>query len=81
MKKILAITCPNQEYMYKIRSAHAVTANQTSIICNALNRSGYKLAPGEIWRTYTVGKTDAAYDISMFQRFTIRSGRLQEVIL
>ena len=79
--KILAKTTEGAEYLYSVRSAHKVSARSGQKIADALNKYGWQLeTPDEIWHLYDVDEYDTAYDYAQFQSFTIRDGKIREMI-
>ena len=76
--KILAITPTGKEYQFRTFSAHSVPASSAQVICEALNRSGYRLRSGEQWHLYDIGELDSAYPVARFQSFRRRSGKIFE---
>lgn len=74
--KILARSLKGKEFLYAVRSSHAVPDAQAEKIQDALNAAGYNLNPGETWHIHDVGPYDNAYSYAKRQAFQIKNGNI-----
>ena len=74
--KILAKTIEGKEFIYNVKSAHAVSQRSAKRIEEFLNSCAWKCKPGEIWHIYEIDQYCSAYDIAQFQSFKIKNGNL-----
>ena len=81
MAKFIARTVDGAEYIYSGPSMHSVPARSAKEICALLNEARYKLTrPGEKWHVYEMAGYGSECTAAKWQKFTLRNGRLIEII-
>ena len=75
---ILAKAIEGREFIYSVRSAHAVPAKSAEKIRDIANSVRYQLDDGEVWYLFDIDQYCAAYDFALLQKFTIRNGIVKD---
>lgn len=78
MAKMIARTIEGQEFLYDRRTAHEVSERSAARICDALNKSRYKLTDNQVWHIYDMGWYERDYTEAGVQAFKIRNGTIYE---
>ena len=72
---IVALTEKGTEYIYRYKTAHAVSKSKAREIVDVLNYNQFHIhAPLDTWHVYEIGEYDRAHDYANDQKFTYYKG-------
>ena len=79
MTKIIAKTIKGKEFAYSRTESYRVSTKMANKICEALNGAKWRLKNEEIWKVYEVDPYTLDTLNALFDRITVRNGKLKIV--